>query len=95
MFHNMYTPDECFVYTSYTGHCLSTFERADLLPALPERSDPDHGLVRATLDVLDIEELILSPERQEVSKERVEVRLRPKMEDLRIVGVVDVCEHPK
>jgi hypothetical protein len=86
------------MYTSIAAdpsshRAISALEGADLLPALPERADADDRLARPPTNVLDVEELVLAPERQEVREERVEVRLGAQVQDLRVMRVIDVREH--
>ena len=81
------------LYSSGTGTRLELrFKDAHFSPAFPEGADPDRRRVRRAANVLDVQQLVLTTEREEVGEERVEVRFGTQVEDLGIVGVVYVRE---
>lgn len=69
----------------------SLFQDPHLLPLLPQRANA-HRDTRLALDILHIQQLVLLPESEEVSEEGVEVRFGAEVEDLGVVGVVEVGE---
>ena len=58
-----------------------------------ESTNADGRRVGRTANVFDVQQLILTAERKEVSKERVEVRFRTQMKNLRIVRVINMRKY--
>jgi len=70
----------------------SRFKNAHFSPALPEGADADRRRVRRATNVLDVQQLVLTAEREEVREQRVEVRFGTQVKDLGVVHVVYVRE---
>lgn len=82
-------------YNPYVLHCPGTtleltlrFKNAHFFPTLPQSANADGRRVGCASNVFDIQQLVLATECKEVGEERVEVRLRTQVKNLRIVCVV-------
>ena len=86
-------------YNPYVLHCPGTtleltlrFKNAHFFPTLPQSANADGRRVGCASNVFDIQQLVLATECKEVGEERVEVRLRAKMENLGIVCMIYMSE---
>jgi hypothetical protein len=72
----------------------STLQDTLFLPSLPQQPYT-YRCIKVSFDIPNLQQLVLTSESEEMRKHRVEVWFRSKMEDLRIVRVIDVRKYPK
>ena len=70
----------------------SSLQNALLLPSLPKQPYANR-CIRITFNIFHLQQFILPPKCQEVCKEGIEMGLRAKVQDLRIVRMVYVREY--